>query len=149
MFWDDQTTGTKLRGRVDRLSALPDGTPLILDLKTTGMSAEPGAWIRHAAGLGYHMQAAHYLDGHKRITGMDAVFLFVVVETNAPHLVSVVEMDEDAIDAGAARVRDAIAVHDQCTRTGEWFGYTETAAATGTLPRWAVYEANHNDQEDW
>lgn len=144
-FWEDPDTGVQLRGRYDKLVTMPDGRACILDVKTTGQTAEPEAFMRQAAGFGYHLQLANYVDGHREITGEEPLFLFIVVETKDPHLVSVIAPDEEALATGRARVADAIATYQQCTASNEWFSYTETAAAVGTLPRWAVYEADRED----
>lgn len=139
MFWTDQETGVACKALVDRLTVTADETHWLFDPKHTSRSAQPRAFARDAATYGYHVQAAFYLDGYHAITGEQCRFVNVVVEGDAPHLVSVVELDTEAIDVGRARYRDALDIYARCVETGVWPGYTETFAETISLPRWATY----------
>ena len=40
-----------------------------------------------------------------------------------PYLVNIAELDDDAIRAGRARLRDACEIFRDCTETGIWPGY--------------------------
>ena len=139
MFWTDEATGIACKALADRILVTADETHWILDPKTTGRSASPRSFARDAANFGYHIQDAFYLDGYEAITGERPRFLNIVVETDPPHFVSVVELDQEAIDAGRTRYRDAIDIYARCRETGVWPGYTETFAETISLPRWATY----------
>ena len=91
--------------------------------------------------LGYHMQAAHYLDmaiDHDLIDP-DAPFRFVVQEKEAPFLVAVVSVGADYLALGRRDMRRAIDLWAECTRTNTWPGYPATVAEP---PRWALDELN-------
>lgn len=137
IFWDDPETGTRLRCRPDKLDLESRIGPLIIDLKTT-VNADPREFGKTTHNLGYHQQAAHYLDGVKATTGADAAFLFVLVEKTAPYLVSVVELDAEALDIGRAKNRRAISIYNQCKTSGEWPGYPTSEPVN--LPIWATRE---------
>lgn len=139
MFWTDEHTGVACKALADRILVTDDETHWILDPKTTGRSANPRSFARDAATFGYHIQDAFYLDGYEAITGERPRFLNIVVEADPPHFVSVVELDQEAIDAGRTRYRDALDIYARCRETGVWPGYTETFAETISLPRWATY----------
>lgn len=138
MFWTDERTGTPCKGLVDRCLTTADDTTWILDVKTVGRSAHPESFARDAATYGYHVQAAFYSDGWAAITGDTPRFLNVVVEIDAPHLVSVVELDSDAIEAGRARYADALDTYARCVDSGQWPGYTDHTPTIIRLPAWAT-----------
>src|SRR5690606_28980541 len=89
-FWTDEATGVPCRGRFDYLRQIASG-PVVVDLKTTG-DANPAHVGRTAVNLGYDVQAAWYLDGHRATTGTDAAFVHVLVEVDPPHAVAVVQL---------------------------------------------------------
>jgi len=134
-YHTDPETGVRLRGRADWL---PENQPAtIVDLKTS-TTANPSELVRKFHSLGYHMQAAWYLDLFTAATGyVFDQFLFVVVEKEPPHVVQVVEWDEDALNEGRRLNRQAIRTFADCTETGHWPGYAD-GITTISLPPWAV-----------
>lgn len=141
MFWQDTDpfSGRSiwLRGRLDRLPAVPvSGRMIVADYKTAA-SAESSAFARSAANFGYHMQAAWYIDGVRTLLGVDdPAFVFVVQERDAPYLVNVIELDATALDIGRARNRRAIDRFIECTDNDRWPGYSDGVELV-SLPRWA------------
>ena len=109
----------------------------LVDLKTT-VDASPGSFGKTAHNFGYHQSAAHYIDGVKAATGEELPFTFVLVEKTAPYLVSVVELDWEAIDLGRALNDRAKRIYRECADTGNWPGYP--TAEPISLPGFAVYE---------
>jgi hypothetical protein len=139
LFWPDPETGITRRARVDWLRNPGDRRRIIVDYKTA-RSAEPRAFARAAAEHGYHQQAPWYIDGVTAICGdADPAFLFVVQEKDPPYLVSVVELDEEALAIGSERNRRAITTYVECMRTGEWPAYT-TQIELIALPRWVSFQ---------
>ena len=133
IMWQD--SGTWLRARPDALSL--DGRPLIIDLKTTP-STEPNALIKSVYNFGYYMQATWYLEALRTLGIDDATFLFVFVQSAPPHLVTVGQLDQPALDEGAVRNRQAIDVWNRCRATDSWPGYCDDDIALIGLPRWAI-----------
>lgn len=138
MFWTDDETGVALRGRVDFLPDLDARDRLILTDYKTAQSAYPHKFAKDAGNYRYHMQAAFYLDG-VRALGLadDAAFLFVVQEKVAPYLVSVVELDADALAEGQSKNRDAIDLYAACVAEDYWPSYTDDVALV-SIPGWAA-----------
>lgn len=131
--------GVAMKIRADRI-AHAWGYLIDADLKTTGDAA---AFERTAARMGYHGQAAMRLAGWRAIAGDEAPsrFLHVVVETEPPHGVRVVELDpldERGLAAGAALFRRAADRWAECVRSGEWPGYPDGGPEPIALPRWAI-----------
>lgn len=137
LFWVDPDTGVWCRARHD-WQTTRSGRLLIVDVKTCDR-ADPTSVERSIVGYGYHQQAAHYIDAAVALDiHDDPAFLFVFVEKTPPHLVSVVQLDTEAIDVGRRLNRRARQVYRDCTATGVWPGYhPDTDIPLVGLPRWA------------
>jgi hypothetical protein len=131
VFWDEN--GLTLKCRPD---AWKPG--LLVDLKTT-LNADPNEFGKTAHNFGYHQSAAHYIDGVKAATGEELPFRFVLVEKTAPYLVSVVELDIEAVNIGRQLNDRAKRIYRECVETNTWPGYPN--ADLISLPMWAIYQA--------
>lgn len=123
VFWTDPDTGVDCRARFDWLTQLADGRDAIVDLKTTAEGgASPAAFARSAGNFRYHLQAAWYLAGATAagLVGPDAVWLWVVVEKAAPHIVTVCQPTQDDLAWGHQLMRDALDEFKSCTLSGVW-----------------------------
>jgi len=129
VFWEED--GLLLKCRPD---AWQEGA--LIDLKTA-RSADPNDFGKTAHEFGYHQSAAHYIDGVKAATGEELPFHFVLVEKTEPYLVSVVELDWEAIDLGRALNDRAKRIYRECAESGNWPGYP--SAEPISLPTYAVY----------
>lgn len=123
LFWRDDETKVMLRGRTDWVTRLPSGRPCVVDYKTTARTADPTRFGWEARDRDYHMQDCWYREGLDLLTGEDHGFVFVVQEKEAPFLVSVCELDDDAREVGAQRNRVARATYLDCMTRDEWPGY--------------------------
>lgn len=131
VFWEED--GLMLKCRPD---AWQPGA--LIDLKTT-RDANPNEFGKTAHEYGYHQSAAHYIDGVKAATGEELPFHFVLVEKSAPYLVSVVELDIEAINIGRQLNDRAKRIYRECLETNTWPGYPTTDLIS--LPMWAIYQA--------
>ena len=79
----------------------------------------PAAITKQVSNYGYFMQAPFYCDGAAAL-GLDPYprFVFVFVESAPPHLITVVQLDDEAMDAGRALNRLAIERYRDCTEAG-------------------------------
>jgi hypothetical protein len=141
VFWGEN--GLTLKCRPDAWQPTQ-----IVDLKTT-INADPREFGRTAYNFGYHQSAAHYIDGVKQATGEELPFKFVLVEKTEPYLVSVVELDWEAIELGRALNDRAKRIYQECAETGNWPGYPPSDPIE--LPAFAVYQTEDllgiNNQE--
>jgi exodeoxyribonuclease VIII len=89
-----------------RWKARPDcfTESLILELKTT-QDVRPAAFARTRRRFGYDLQAAHYVDAVRRLTGRTARFAYIAVEPRAPYYVWLHELAADDLE----RAADALA----------------------------------------
>lgn len=131
LVWDDH--GVQCRARLDWLR---DDHAAIDDLKTTGKSADPDAFIRgNLFKLGYDIQAAFYLRGLEAVTGAQAEFRFLIVETAAPYAVSVVALEPGAMAIANRKVDYALKTWATCLRENAWPAYP-TRVCYAEMPAW-------------
>lgn len=136
-FWIDEEFGVWRRFRVDWTTRTADGRLALIDLKSTA-NAHPDAIARHADDFSYYTQDPYYRQGAEALDldeGRGTVFLFVYQEKDAPHVVTVAEMDEEAVEWGKVCMRKAVQIYAQCRETGEWPAYASDVISVG-LPRY-------------
>lgn len=142
-FFTDEETGVVRRARADFLRRRRAGQRLIVaDYKTT-VSAFPDSFGASAAKFGYAMQAAWYLDAVQAcgLVGDDdepPAFVFVAQEKQPPYLVSVIELDADAMRVGDALNRRALRIFRECSDADTWPGYPADDITLVSLPAWFV-----------
>lgn len=138
LFAPDPATGVWMRGRIDWLQDVGAKPAKIVDLKTA-RSADPREFENSAASYAYDIQDAWYKHLLSLIRGdFDPEFVFVVVEKEAPYLVSVVELDAEFIAIGRQRMRRAIDTFKRCRDADDWPGYPDDIQLVGA-PRWLAY----------
>lgn len=143
LFWDDDPTGIGRRAKLDWLPNKTDGRLVVPDYKTAD-SAEPAQFARSVVNYGYHQQSGWYLDAVTALDlGDDPVFVFVVQEKRPPFIVSVIQLDVEALRIGRMLNRRAIDLFIECTAANHWPGYAEGVELT-TLPFW--YTRDFEDQ---
>jgi hypothetical protein len=135
LFWIDQATGVWCRARHDKAIRDRNGRLVITDLKTCENAADAGIQ-KSVANYGYHQQGAHYSDAAVALgRGEDPGFVFIFVEKSPPHLINVVQLDDDALEVGRRRNAAALRIYAECTKTGEWPGYDPEITEVG-LPHY-------------
>jgi PDDEXK-like domain of unknown function (DUF3799) len=140
LFWQDPEMGVWLRSRLDWLPHPVRGwgqRMVIADLKTTA-SADKASVAKSMHNYGYFQQAPFYSDG-VRALGLDddPAFVFVFVESDPPHLISVAQLDDEAMTIGRALNRIAIERYRDCVEAGVWPGYSDEIELI-SLPPWAL-----------
>jgi exodeoxyribonuclease VIII len=141
--WTHEKTGVKCKGKADyvkkprtkdRIYLDPANDGILVDLKTAN-DASPSGFSKACANLGYHLQDAHYSEGSDC-----GQFLFVVVETSYPFIVEVYELDDEAKEAGKAKVDAAIRRYDELNLFNLWdANYSGEEKITKlSLPKWSL-----------
>jgi hypothetical protein len=120
MVWEEGGTLCKLRA--DRISA---DNQIVLDYKTTALSAEPQAWARTM--LDY-MGAAWYRRGVRAVTGVDPDYVFLIGERAAPFLHSIVGITPADLALGDDKIGYAMREWQKCEAAGHFPGYTNRVA---------------------
>lgn len=142
IFWRDEAAGVDKRARLDMVHKPDgDGRVLAVDLKSC-RSAAPAALSKSVHEYGLHQQQAWYTDALTSLPDVESVaFLFAFVEKEPPHVVTVAELDWQAVEIGAARNARATRIFAECTASGVWPGYfPDDEIALLTLPPWATRE---------
>ena len=132
MFATDPETDVEMRARFD-LDADTSG-----DLKTA-RDASPKGFARAVAQHGYEVQQGWYQDVRELITGSRGKFRFIVVESTAPYLVGVYQLDYTFEDMGKAKALAARILYRQCVDAGVWPGYSDDVL-TLQPPQYAIYD---------
>jgi len=121
----------------------------ILDVKTC-VSASHYGFERQIYAFKYHLQAAHYQAALEAETGRRKRFVFIAIEKDAPHCVSLFQIDDTALLMGAAQMQRAALVYGRCRDTDTWPGYPHEIQRIG-LPNWAIdvseFEQGDDDKE--
>lgn len=135
-FWTDPETGLECRCRPDIYCPAFE---IMADLKTTS-DASAFTWAKRAADMGYHAQEAWYTDGWQEAGGggVDG-FVFIVVESDYPHLAAAYELTPQAVQEGRMAMRKALLSYRDCRAAGSFPGYPETVQELD-LPGWAYKE---------
>lgn len=124
--WDFR--GVPFRSTPDRIV----GTTLI-ELKTT-RDAYPDRFIRDATRRHYHAQCAVYREALRQHGATIDRVVIVAVETFAPYAVTVVELDETALDVGLRTACLWLERYRICRDSNEWPGYSQAPI------RWEIHE---------
>ncbi|MCA0452192.1 MAG: PD-(D/E)XK nuclease-like domain-containing protein [Proteobacteria bacterium] len=124
VVWRETINGFSFWCRA-RIDWLPDGdAPAFYDVKTTTGSADPDMWSRRLFDGGYDVQAAFYRRG-LRAVGFKRMreARFVVLEQAAPHALSVVALDPQAVHMADEKVERAMELWAACLKRETWPGY--------------------------
>lgn len=136
LFWEGD--GIWKRARLDWLPARDEFERVIVPDYKTCASADPGALAKAVANFGYHQQAAWYIEAVEAVADVTAQFVFVAQEKTPPYLVTVFELDREALRAGRERNARACEIYRDCTAAGVWPAYSSDVELIA-LPRWASY----------
>jgi exodeoxyribonuclease VIII len=130
--WTDPATGLLCKARMD--AWIDDG--IVCDLKTT-QDARPSAFSRTIAQYQYHLQAAIYLEAIRRTLGIEASFVWIAVESAAPHGVAVYEAAPDTLGEGEHIRAQLMAAVASARKSGKYPGYQDNVIEIG-IPAWAM-----------
>ena len=121
----DRATGLNVPIKI-MVDLVPDCDPergSLGDLKTTS-DASGEVWQRHVFSMGYHYQAAMYLDAWNACTGEDRQGWFhVVSESSAPFEPAQRALSTEFIELGRNEYQRDLALFCECVDAGKWPGY--------------------------
>lgn len=125
-----------LKGRLDFLNEGPS----IIDLKLTD-DAQEEAWSRKIEDMGYHIQAAYYLDLVNAVLEeqglpLKQAFVHIVAERKPPYAVKVYTMEEETLGIGRHLYVKALMTYDRCMKEGYWPKYDRRITPIG-IPKYA------------
>ena len=132
LVWNDRS-GVLCKARPDMFS-----DTICCDLKTIKHGeGGPERFLSSALSYGrlYHWQAAFYLRGFKALQMGIGTWIWIVVETEEPYAVSVVEAHPDIIEYAKQQTGPLIEQYAECTRNGAWPAYSDRVE-TPEPPQW-------------
>src|SRR6516162_3556869 len=133
MVWEDD--GVPCRIRHDRIST---NHSLIVDAKFTSTSAHPDAFgASQLVRMGYYIAAAFYRRGVMALYDVLPDYVFLVIETEAPYLCSLVGLDPLAAEMGNEKIARALKEWRKHTHLNRWPGYPARVAYP-EIPAWEV-----------
>lgn len=133
-FWIDEDTGLKCKVRPDSIN---HKLKVIVDYKTCD-DAETEHFMKQAIRLGYDIQASFYLDGVKKNTGEDYIFVFIAQEKKPPYAVNILEASEVFIQSGRQTYKSLLGTYLECEQSNTWYGYMGASNEINSLgiPKW-------------
>jgi hypothetical protein len=103
-FWTDKDTGIECKARPDYRRS----SGALVDIKTCG-DASLEEFSRSVLNFGYHISAAHYLNGVSQVLGKEYDrFLIIAVEKKAPYGLQVFEIDFGTLEKGQELCKRAL-----------------------------------------
>jgi hypothetical protein len=132
--WEED--GIWFRALVDWLH---DDLRTVDDYKSTGMSVAAHMLGYRAEAAGWHVQAAFIERGLDILDPAGAgrrKFRFIAQETDEPHALNVVHMDEHWMTMGRKKVSTALDIWKTCIKADRWPGY----ARFGITPEYPGYK---------
>lgn len=92
----------------------------VIDLKTTGFISEK-KFTWQVRDLGYHLQAAWYLELCRIYYGRDYdTFVFVAIETDPPYRCRCYYLDDDLVNEGAYEITRLLDEYDRRLAANDW-----------------------------
>jgi len=138
-FWRDPETGQWCRCRFDFLPhAAPSGRLIFPDYKTA-KAVDDDSIDKAVAKWHYHQKVDLYERGARALGLGDHVTGVLVFQmSDPPHLVRLVQPDEEARAVGHRRNRRALDLFHACQTSGKWPGFG-TDVYPSRMPVWALY----------
>jgi hypothetical protein len=142
----DEETGLTLKCRPDYANH-----GALIDLKTCQDASHDG-FMRACFNLGYHIQAAFYLDVYNKANGTNLnEFFFLAVETSSPYAINTFKMGDVEISLGRQQYRKALNQLAGFKKNGErledllapQFGYGESIKSL-EFPVWMLQKIEDN-----
>lgn len=118
LFWTDDN-GIRCKCKVD---AMKPG--IMIDLKTA-KDASTVDFTNEAIRYGYHVQAAHYIDGylHTQKADREPDWYFIVIEKDPPYALNILKADRGFLDYGIRIRNKLIRQLKQCLEKNSFPGY--------------------------
>lgn len=114
IHWTDPITGLPMKSMIDRLVGNVVG-----DLKTAA-HMNSRRFRSHAYKMGYHRQAALYLDAAQQLIGQQMGFTWWVVSKDEPYTVKTYVPSQKMIQNGRDENRETIDDFAVCKESGVW-----------------------------
>lgn len=143
IIWTDHVYDIQCRIRTDLMFTEHD---IVVDFKSVA-DASPDAFERSVYNFGYDRQGYFYGKGYQALTGREMQkFVLICCEKKPPYLMGVYVMSEVALMSGQMRVEHLLEIYADCKKRDYWPSYNGGQEAEISIPGWAAYRMEHNEQ---
>ena len=108
-----------------RLDWISKDRSLIIDFKTTGVTANPSYISSHFSKMGYAIQDRFYCRGVSAVDGVTPKFVFLFQEDEYPYLCSWIGSDPQNQAMAEEKIDTAIKLWSKCLKDGAWEEYPD------------------------
>lgn len=137
LIWQSDSIACKAR-----LDGYSKQLKAIIDIKTC-QDASPRGFARSLFSYGYHIQAAHYLEG-ARACGLAAKnFIFIAIEKKEPFACAAYRLETSSLMTAQTLRCDLLEKYSRCEATNRWQGYSDRIEDIA-IPEWASREVENN-----
>lgn len=149
--WIDHLTRVVCKGRLDKKVIDRRGNRVV-DLKKT-RKVHPDKFARSVIDYGYHMQAAHYLNGSAELSDSVEFYDIIGVEETPPYEVCVFKMTDEFLEEGRRQLLLQLGRYKRACEANLWpgFGYDwelkQCRAVKLVMPKWMA--RNGDDDDDF
>lgn len=143
VFATDPETGLPLRCRFDYLA---EGHHVGIDLKTAGRGASLRQFTRAIEDFGYDVQHGHYVHTAQLAELPVETMAFIAIETDPPHGVNVIVLDQGWSEMAMQRARRARLRYAECLASGEWPAYLP-GIKYASAPPWVINAFQDEEHE--
>jgi hypothetical protein len=140
-FWQEspQDEPIDCKGRADFTVEIA-GDTYLGDLKAVGRSSvTPGSFARVVGRRDYHIQAGMYSRGYEIARGEDiSGFIYLAVDTSAPHPVKAMTLDSEALQAGEEHFLSALTTLSEYRKGNIEYTGLDPAITEISLKQWEL-----------
>jgi len=119
-FFDHKATGLRSIAKIDARTSLDEATPAIIDVKTTGGTADPDKFLRSVMNYDYWLQAGIYVMAYNVKHFVWPEFYWMVFETTPPYGINIIKADPNIIDEGKRVYDNLLKGIKFCSDAGHW-----------------------------
>lgn len=132
-FYIDEETGIECKYRPDIRT-----NNFIADLKTCQDATQNG-FAKQVSNLGYHISAAHYLEGDRILKKINhEQFIFICVESKPPYQVGIYRLGPKSLNKGYMQRNEALKSISNSRETGVYPLLNDGEAMEIEMPGWAL-----------
>lgn len=122
-------SGFRMKALMDFFPGIHDDSEWLFDLKSTARGADEATFSKSSFDLGYHIQAAYYMDACQ-LAGITRIrkFGFIVIENFPPYECAIrwLGIYDEETDLGRNAYMKAASEYRAFNQTGVWPGYSKS-----------------------
>ena len=131
--------GVRMKGLLDFMPEIHAESDCLYDLKSTARGADEDTFFKQCFDIGYHIQAAYYLDACRAAGIFVNRFAFIVIENFPPYECKIhyLKLHDDETELGRKQYQKAMLEYQACVTSGKWPGYSKSWSKI-TFTKWQL-----------